>query len=193
MANNNSGPYRVTGYGLSDALPNVFPSPIVAKRAPTSNDLKYQLGQIWILSTSQLAYILVQVVGGVATWLLLESGGGSGTFSSLTVTPGPTSLTGTTTVTGTVTSSGNITATAGGLTATAGNITASNGNVVLSTAATFVQLPGPVNISSGAGVPAGALALHVGDMYINTTAATAATRAYMATAVGTWTNFTMAA
>lgn len=98
MANNNSGPYRVTGYGLSDSLPNIFPSPIVARRAPTANDLKYQLGQMWIFSTSQLAYVLVQVVSGAATWLLLESSGGAGVFSSLTVTPGPISLTGTTSI-----------------------------------------------------------------------------------------------
>jgi hypothetical protein len=33
----------------------------------------------------------------------------------------------------------------------------------------------------------------VGDIYINTTAASATTRVYCATVAGTWTNFTMAA
>jgi hypothetical protein len=82
---------------------------------------------------------------------------------------------------------------ANGLTATVGNITATNGNIVLSTATNLIQLPGPVNIMSGAGAPASGLALHVGDMYINTTAASATTRIYIATAAGTWTNFTCAA
>lgn len=82
---------------------------------------------------------------------------------------------------------------ANGLTATVGNLTASNGNVVLSTAATYVQLPGPVKIMSGAGAPASGLAVNVGDMYINTTAVSAVTRLYIATAVSTWTNVTCAA
>lgn len=74
-----------------------------------------------------------------------------------------------------------------------GGITAATGNVVLSTAAAFVQLPGPVNIMSGAGAPGAGLALHVGDMYINTTAASSTTRLYIATAASTWTNVTCAA
>jgi hypothetical protein len=49
------------------------------------------------------------------------------------------------------------------------------------------------HIYNGAGVPANALALAVGDMYINTTAATAATRLYIATAASTWTNVSCAA
>jgi hypothetical protein len=61
------------------------------------------------------------------------------------------------------------------------------------TTTSTLNLPGPVFIRSGAGVPAGALALHIGDLYINTTAATAATRIYIATAVGVWTNLTAAA
>jgi hypothetical protein len=83
--------------------------------------------------------------------------------------------------------------TANGLTATVGNITATNGNVVISTAAKFLQLPGPVKIMSGAGAPASGLATEVGDMYINTTAASATTRLYIATAASTWTNVTCAA
>ncbi len=59
--------------------------------------------------------------------------------------------------------------------------------------ASFVELPGPVYLLTGAGVPSGTLALHIGDLYINTTAASATTRMYIATAIGTWTNFTCAA
>jgi hypothetical protein len=69
--------------------------------------------------------------------------------------------------------------------ATAGNIT--------TLASPITALPGPVYIYTGAGAPANGLALHVGDLYINTTAATAVTRMYIATAAGVWTNFTCAA
>ena len=82
---------------------------------------------------------------------------------------------------------------ANAVTVTAGNITATDGNVVLSTAATYLSLPGPVNIQTGAGVPSNGLAVNVGDMYINTTAASATTRLYIATAASTWTNVTCAA
>jgi len=214
-------PRRVVAYGLSDALPNVFPAPIVAKRVPTSSDIGYLFGQVWLVPASNVAYMLVSVVANVATWNLLESSGSSGVFSSLTVTPGPISLTGTTGINvsgagvttintggtgalnlgnatgntavtgslGTTTSlSAGTTVTAGtGLTVTLGNATLTNGNLVLSTAATYVSLPGPVNIMSGAGAPAAGLAVNVGDMYINTTAASATTRLYIATAASTWT------
>lgn len=59
--------------------------------------------------------------------------------------------------------------------------------------APFVSLPGPVYIYSGSGTPSGGLALHVGDLFINSTAATATTRLFIATAVGVWTNVTCAA
>jgi len=68
---------------------------------------------------------------------------------------------------------------------TAGNIT--------NLASAITALPGPVYIYTGAGAPATGLALHVGDLYINTTAASAVTRMYIATAASTWTNITCAA
>jgi hypothetical protein len=262
--------YNNVGYSLSQSpLNNLAPFPVVAKRAPTTADTGYAIGTIWIYSATNAPYILTSIVSNSANWQLLESGGGAGVFSSLTVTPGPISLTGTTTintsgaavttigtggtgavnignatgntaVTGSLTASTGLVATTGGitatgtsnintsgsavtsintggtgalnlgnatgntavtgsltastsLTATLGNITATNGNVILSTAATYVQLPGPIKIMSGAGAPAVGLAAEVGDMYINTTAASAVTRIYVATAAGTWTNVTCAA
>lgn len=59
--------------------------------------------------------------------------------------------------------------------------------------APLVRLNALVNIYAGAGAPNNALALEVGDMYINTTAASAVTRLYIATAANTWTNVTCAA
>ena len=84
-------------------------------------------------------------------------------------------------------------AAANGLTATVGNITTTNGNVVLSTAATYLQLPGPIKIMSGAGAPSNGLATEAGDLYIRTDPAGATSRIYVATAASTWTNVTCAA
>jgi len=71
--------------------------------------------------------------------------------------------------------------------------TVKGGTAGITLTAPFVALPGPIYIYTGAGVPSGALSLHVGDLYINTTAATLATRMYIADTVGTWTNFVCAA
>jgi hypothetical protein len=71
--------------------------------------------------------------------------------------------------------------------------TIQGGTAGITLTAPFVALPGPVYIYTGAGAPGNGLALHVGDMYINTTAASAVTRLYIATAAGAWTNVTCAA
>ncbi len=91
-------PRKRVAYGLSDALLDVSRSPVVALRVPTAGDIGYDLGQLWIYKTGSAAYILVSVVANQATWSLLETGGGAGVFSSLTVTPGPISLTGATVI-----------------------------------------------------------------------------------------------
>lgn len=214
--------YQNTAYSLGQSpLTNMAPLPIVAKRAPTTADTGYAIGTEWVFVTSNAVYFLTSIANNLANWVLMEAGGGTGVFASLTVTPGPISLTGTTSIntsgaatttigtggtgavaignaTGNTAVTGSLstttTMTAGtGLTVTAGNATLTNGNLVLSTAATKITLPGPVNIMSGAGAPAAGLAVNVGDMYINTTAASAVTRLYIATAASTWTNVTCAA
>lgn len=259
-------------YGFTQALLNIFPQPIIALRAPTTKD-KAQLGTTWINKSSGFAYILTQIVNNAANWV---GAAGGELLTSLTVTPGPISLTGTTTIntagaantiigtggtgvvsignatgntsiTGTLTTSSTILVNAGGIavvgggaditgitdiniagaapttigtggtgsvfignatgntdftgnvqvtgdiTSSAGNLVASIGSVIISGAGESLTLPGPVNIITGAGVPANGLALHVGDMYINTTGATAATRLYIATGAGAWTNVVCAA
>lgn len=77
-------PRPIVGYGLSQQLPNIFPSPIVAKRAPTTSDTGYQLGQLWVYNST--AYLLVLVSAGSATWSLLAAAGGAGAFTTLTST-----------------------------------------------------------------------------------------------------------
>lgn len=302
-------PNLISAYTLSQPLTALNPRPINAKRAPQASDTGYILGQLWIYSATQSAYILVQVAGGAAVWQLIESGGSSGVFSTLTSTgattlattgasvntfgntTGATSVgilvgtggftltgvagstitigTGVTTGTlnlGTAITTGNIniggtggnainigngantaaqtvdiasgtyganttvnildgvgtagTATfsllgntaqtqagvvnigtggsiGGGTNAvTVGSIAGTSHTIIqggtsgVTLTAPFVALPGPVYIYTGAGVPSNGLALHVGDLYINTTAASTTTRLYIATAASTWTFFT---
>lgn len=58
--------------------------------------------------------------------------------------------------------------------------------------APFVVLPGPVHLYTGAGAPAGGLALNVGDLYVNTAANLPTNRLYIASGAGVWTNVTCA-
>ncbi len=81
-------------YGLSEPLINEAPRPIKANRQPTTADTGYLVGQLWIYSAAQSAYILVLVANNSAVWQLLEASGGAGVFSSLVVV-GPTTLQGT--------------------------------------------------------------------------------------------------
>ena len=305
--------FRFQSPSTLSPLADIFPDPIVAKRAPQTTDINYNLGQLWIFPANNAAYILTSVVSNSATWS--DVTGGALLVTSLTVNPGPTSLStvgngavtiGNATNTGTVTISvgtgnfalngngnsisigtdaagnsvfignvgagatttisggngtgigsaaidigaaaagdieiGNTTQTGvlylgtstttgtiniGGTGAGTGTIsigagtgartinmgtaaavntvnigTSAHANVITigtntanSTTALnspVVTLRGPVQILTGAGAPASGLAINVGDFYINTTAASATTRCYMATAAGTWTNFTMA-
>jgi len=92
-----------------------------------------------------------------------------------------------------VTGTGALTITSTAATAasiTAGDLELADGDLVLGTATNKIVLPGPVNIMTGAGAPANALAQNCGDLYINTTAATTTTRLYIATGAGAWTYFT---
>lgn len=105
--------YNNTAYGLSGPLPNIPSFPIVSSaRAPLTTD-DAAIGTLWIYTTSNQAYILTSVVAGSANWILIESSGGAGVFT-------------------TVTASGNIVSTAGNITATLGNIVASAGNITVS-------------------------------------------------------------
>lgn len=126
------------GYGLSETLPSIFPSPIVSQRAPTTSD-KADIGTVWVDKPNDDAYILTSIVANSATWI--NVGGGSGEFTSITVNPGDITVT-----TGDiVVSAGDITAASGainagttitagtGITASTGNITASTGNIIATT------------------------------------------------------------
>ena len=81
------------GYGIDNALQNLAPQPIVANRAPTTSDTA-PLGAIWVYSAANEAWVLVNNANASATWEPISQGG-SGTFTSLTVNPGPVTTQGT--------------------------------------------------------------------------------------------------
>lgn len=79
-------------YGLSQALLSEAPLPIQARRAPTGGDLGYLPGTIWINLSTNIGYILAGITANVAVWSeVTNSGGGSGSFSTLAST-GATTL-----------------------------------------------------------------------------------------------------
>lgn len=60
--------------GLENPLQAVFPSPVISTRAPTTSDLNYPLGQVWIDRSAGQAYVLTAVSGGSSTWALSSPG-----------------------------------------------------------------------------------------------------------------------
>lgn len=78
-------------YGLPEPTVNQFPTPIVARRAPTTSDTGYIFGQIWVNRTAGTIYALASNAGGVATWLSL-GGSFSPTVANVTVTNTATAL-----------------------------------------------------------------------------------------------------
>jgi hypothetical protein len=60
--------YQQVGYGLTNALPTIYGPPIIAKRAPTTAD-KYQIGQLWVNTSANTAYILTSIANNAASWL----------------------------------------------------------------------------------------------------------------------------
>jgi hypothetical protein len=146
MANTN---YQNVGYSLTQGpLTTLSALPIVAKRAPTTADKNYQIGQLWIYAANNAPYILTSVVNNLATWLLLESGGGAGVFASLTVTPGPISLTGTTSIN--TAGAGVTTIGTGGTGAV--NIGNATGNTAVTGSLTATSLISTTTITAGTGI-----------------------------------------
>jgi hypothetical protein len=94
MANNRNE----ISYGLSQALTQYAPMPIVANRVPVLADINWSIGQMWVYSAAGTAYILVSVANGQATWILIETGGGAGVFASIVATTGPNDIEGTTSI-----------------------------------------------------------------------------------------------
>lgn len=157
--------YQQVAYGLSSPLIAENPTPVIAKRNPTTSDFAFPT-TIWTNTTTNAIYILASISNNQANWVLLEVGGGAGVFASLTVTPGPISLTGTTTINtagaaatniGTTPGTGAVnignttgnTLVTGTLTAT-GNITSSTGNI----ASTLGSVAANTTVTAGTGITA---------------------------------------
>jgi hypothetical protein len=73
---------RTKSYGLNNPLQDVFPSPVIAERAPTTNDKRYEIGQDWIDTSTNKSYKLTSVVSGSATWAV--TGPGDSEINTLT-------------------------------------------------------------------------------------------------------------
>ena len=73
---------KKTGYGLSEALPQIFPGPIAASRNPTVQD-RSEVGQVWVNTIADEAFVLTSVRANVSTWTNIA--GGAGVFDALTV------------------------------------------------------------------------------------------------------------
>jgi len=69
-------------YGFPQPLSQVFPPPIEAARAPLGTDIQYPIGQMWMDTLGNDAYILTDVTAAVATWAVVAVS--SGTMNTLT-------------------------------------------------------------------------------------------------------------
>ena len=65
---------RTKSYGLNNPLQDIFPLPIIAERAPTTNDKGYELGQLWVDKSANKSWTLTSVSSGSATWALSSPG-----------------------------------------------------------------------------------------------------------------------
>jgi len=64
-------PVRTT-QDLNGFFTQIFPQPVIASVAPTAGDNEYLIGQLWINSTANTAYILTSISPvGAANWLAI--------------------------------------------------------------------------------------------------------------------------
>jgi len=78
-----------TAYSLGRPLERYSPFPIEAARAPTTADVSYDVGQIWVNTATGIAYILTAISSGSATWSVASPGASEvDTINSLPPTAG---------------------------------------------------------------------------------------------------------
>lgn len=79
-------------YSLNQPFSNIFPEPIVSRRAPTARDMAH-VGTLWINEPANQGYVLTSIIANNATWVeVTQAGGGGGTFTDVTVTAGDVEL-----------------------------------------------------------------------------------------------------
>lgn len=61
-------------YGIGKPLRDVFPVPILAGRAPVAGDTGYEIGQVWVRTSTDQAWMLTSVASAAATWSLIGPG-----------------------------------------------------------------------------------------------------------------------
>ena len=169
-------------YGTPQPLSGQNPTPIPAKRDPTTLDTGYAIGQLWVNKVSGAWFGLSSVAAGSANWVSL----GTTTGSFVTVTAGTFATS--TAATAISLASGNVFTGTGsnaavgftftpkgtaGLTLTTGALTVSNGNLVLGTAGNGIS------IKSGANARIGQSTLALGTLAVANTSVTANTRVFL--------------
>jgi hypothetical protein len=234
------------GYGITNALQNLSPQPIISKRNPKISDIA-ELGTMWINKATNAYYVATSTVAGATTWQAQATGAGAFAAVDVTGAVGNTlTVAADSVLSGDLTIAGNTTAAnltavdlatsgsvdmlsgvdainistdafatsvsiatgAGAKTTIVGSnkagssltldtpaltpVIATNG-LSVTAAGLGITLPGPITITTGAGAPAGALGVNIGDLYIRTDAVSAVTRMYICDAPGTWVNVTMSA
>lgn len=65
---------KQSGYGLNQPLQDIFPTPVVAQRAPATSDKRYEIGQLWVDQTTGQIYGLASVSNASATWSIMGPG-----------------------------------------------------------------------------------------------------------------------
>lgn len=200
--------YKQNLYGFPSPLANQSNPPIVSQRAPTTRDFA-PIGQIWIDTPNDDAYVLTSIVSNSASWINI--GGGAGTFTNIVASG--TILAGGAigSTTGNITAfSGNLVSTLGsvsagtsvtagtsvgaGTTITAGGqITSTAGNLVCSAAGQGVVLGGGAKVVCGTGDPNTVVTAPQGSLYLNLAGSGVADRAWINTdGVTAWTSVTTA-
>ena len=71
MAKNSRDGY---GLGTSGPIPALAPTPIIALRSPQTSDIGFEIGSIWISTTTAQAWHLTRVLAGSATWAISSPG-----------------------------------------------------------------------------------------------------------------------
>ena len=186
-------------YGYPQGVVPLFQSPYPAKRAPTTSDIGFQIGQIWVNTAAGTVSMLASKSSGgagIATWLSL---GGSLTPTVVTATATnfvtATAATATTlngnrwSGTGTdaainllltpkgaggvTVTTGALTVTAGAITATLGGITATNGNISMGT------IGNGLRVTEGVNARMGQATLIAGSKVVANTSVAATTRIFL--------------
>lgn len=175
-------PQAETLYGTPQPLSGQNPSPIIAKRDPTTLDTGYALGQNWLNSVLGTVFELASVTAGSANWVSLGTTSGSfvtvtaGTFATSTAATAISIAAGNVfTGTGTNAAVGFTFTPKGtaGLTLTTGALTATNGNLVVGTAGNGLV------VKSGANARIGQATLVGGTIAVANTSVTANTRVFI--------------